>query len=178
MSADQEDQYFSDGLSEEIINGLTRIPGLRVIARTSAFRFRDEQDLRKVGEALNVRTLLAGSVRRSGQRLRITAQLIDVDDQSHIWNERFDRELDDVFAIQDEISAAIVDKLHLSLGAGRQPSGRNEPRGLRGVTPGPALLLSVHPESRRAWLWPAVERALALERGTTPTPSCCRPSTT
>jgi len=117
MSADKENQYFSDGLAEEIINGLTRLPGLRVIARTSAFRFRDEQDLRKVGAALGVGTLLEGSVRRSGQRLRITAQLTDIEDQSHLWSERFDRELDDVFAIQDEISAAIVEKLHLSLGA-------------------------------------------------------------
>ena len=118
MSADKENQYFSDGLAEEIINALTRLPGLRVIARTSAFRFRDEQDLRKVGDALGVRTLLEGSVRKSGQKLRITAQLIDVADDSHIWSERFDRELDDVFAIQDEISEAIVEKLHLSLGAG------------------------------------------------------------
>jgi TolB-like protein/Tfp pilus assembly protein PilF len=118
MSADKENQYFSEGLAEEIINALTRLPDLRVIARTSAFRFRDEQDLRKVGEALGVRTLLEGSVRRSGARLRITAQLTDVEDQSHLWSERFDRELDDVFAIQDEISAAIVEKLHLSLGVG------------------------------------------------------------
>ncbi len=118
MSADPENEYFSDGLSEEIINALTRLPGLRVIARTSAFRFRGEQDLRKVGAALGVQTLLEGSVRKAGQNLRITAQLIDVADDSHIWSERFDRELVDVFAIQDEISAAIVDKLHLSLGAG------------------------------------------------------------
>jgi TolB-like protein/Flp pilus assembly protein TadD len=118
MSADPENEYFSDGLSEEIINALTRLPGLRVIARTSAFRFRGEQDLRKVGAALGVETLLEGSVRKAGQKLRITAQLIDVSDDSHIWSERFDRELVDVFAIQDEISAAIVEKLHLSLGAG------------------------------------------------------------
>ena len=117
MSADEENTYFSDGLSEEIINALTRLPGLRVIARTSAFRFRGEQDLRKVGETLGVRTVLEGSVRKAGQRLRITAQLIDVADDSHIWSERFDRELTDVFEIQDEISAAIVEKLHVSLGA-------------------------------------------------------------
>jgi TolB-like protein/Tfp pilus assembly protein PilF len=118
MSADDENQYFSDGLAEEIINALTRLPGLRVIARTSAFRFRGEQDLRKVGEKLGVSTVLEGGVRKAGNRLRITAQLVDVTDDSHIWSERFDRELDDVFAIQDEISAAIVEKLHLSLGAG------------------------------------------------------------
>ena len=115
MSADKENEYFSDGLSEEIINALTKIPGLRVIARTSAFRFRGEQDLRKVGEALQVATVLEGSVRKSGNRLRITAQLIKVADDSHIWSERYDRELTDIFAIQDEIAAAIVDRLRLSL---------------------------------------------------------------
>jgi TolB-like protein/Tfp pilus assembly protein PilF len=116
MSTDKEDAYFSDGLSEEIINALTKLPGLRVIARTSAFRFRGEQDLRKVGEALQVGTVLEGSVRKAGNRLRITAQLIDVADDSHIWSERYDREMTDVFAIQDEISAAIVDQLKVSLG--------------------------------------------------------------
>ena len=116
MSMDKEDEYFSDGLSEEIINALTKLPGLRVIARTSAFRFRGEQDLRKVGETLQVGTVLEGSVRKAGNRLRITAQLIDVADDSHIWSERYDREMTDVFAIQDEISAAIVDQLKVSLG--------------------------------------------------------------
>ena len=119
MSTDKEDEYFSDGLSEEIINALTKLPGLRVIARTSAFRFRGEQDLRKFGEALQVGTVLEGSVRKAGNRLRITAQLIDVADDSHIWSERYDCEMTDVFAIQDEISAAIVDRLKLSLGGQR-----------------------------------------------------------
>ena len=115
MSPDPENAYLSDGLSEEIINALTRLPGLRVIARTSAFRFRGEHDLRKVGATLHVRTVLEGSVRKVGNRLRITAQLINVADDSHIWSERFDRELNDVFAIQDEIAAAIVKKLHVTL---------------------------------------------------------------
>jgi TolB-like protein/Tfp pilus assembly protein PilF len=116
MSTDKENEYFSDGLSEEIINALTKVPGLRVIARTSAFRFRGEQDLRKVGEVLQVATVLEGSVRKVGNRLRITAQLINAVDDSHIWSERYDRELTDVFAIQDEISAAVVDQLKVSLG--------------------------------------------------------------
>jgi eukaryotic-like serine/threonine-protein kinase len=116
MSADKENEYFSDGLSEEIINLLAKIPGLRVIARTSAFHFRGEHDLRKVGEALNVAHVLEGSVRKSGSRLRITAQLIKVADNSHLWSERYDRQMADVFEIQDEISAAIVDQLKLSLG--------------------------------------------------------------
>ncbi len=117
MSDDRDNQYFSDGLSEEIINALTRIPNLRVIARTSAFRFRGERDLRAVGETLGVRNVLEGSVRRAGEQLRISAQLIDVADDSHIWSERFDREMTDVFEIQDEIADAIVNKLHVSFGS-------------------------------------------------------------
>ncbi len=119
MSMDKEQEFFSDGLAEEIINALTKLPGLRVIARTSAFRFRGEQDLRKVGETLQVSTVLEGSVRKSGNRLRITAQLINVADDSHIWSDRYDREMADVFAIQDEISQAIVDTLKIKLA--RQP---------------------------------------------------------
>ena len=117
MSPDRDNEYFSDGLSEEIINALSRLSGLRVIARSSAFRFRGEQDLRKVGEALGVCNVLEGSVRKADERLRITAQLVDVTDDSHIWSERFDREMTDVFEIQDEIAGAIVEKLHVSLGA-------------------------------------------------------------
>jgi TolB-like protein/Tfp pilus assembly protein PilF len=116
VGTDKEDECFSDGLSDEIINALTKVPGLRVIARTSAFRFRGEQDRRKIGEALHVSTVLEGSVRRAANRLRITAQLVDVADDSYIWSERYDREMTDVFAIQDEISAAIVDQLKVSLG--------------------------------------------------------------
>jgi TolB-like protein/Tfp pilus assembly protein PilF len=126
MTADRDDDYFSDGLSEEIINALTRLPDLRVIARTSAFRFRGEQDLRNVGEVLGVHNVLEGSVRRAGQRLRITAQLIDVADESHIWSERFDREMTDVFEIQDEIAGAIVKKLHVSLGESKPPRRQPE----------------------------------------------------
>jgi len=117
MSADRDNDYFSDGLSEEIINTLSRLSGLRVIARSSAFRFRGEQDLRNVGELLGVRNVLEGSVRKAGEQLRITAQLIDVADHSHIWSERFDREMTDVFEIQDEIAGAIVKKLNVSLAA-------------------------------------------------------------
>ncbi len=116
MSADVENEYFSDGISEEIINALTRIPLLRVAARTSAFAFKGKtEDVRVIGERLNVATVLEGSVRRSGTRLRITAQLIDVADGYHLWSDTFDRELNDVFAIQDEIARAIVDVLKIKL---------------------------------------------------------------
>jgi serine/threonine-protein kinase len=120
MSGDKEQEYFSDGLAEEIINALAQIPGLKVIARTSAFAFRGkEQDITKIAEALRVRTILEGSVRKSGNRIRITAQLIDAADGSHLWSERYDREMTDVFAIQDEISQAIAAKLRVRLSGGR-----------------------------------------------------------
>jgi TolB-like protein/Tfp pilus assembly protein PilF len=116
MSADKENEYFSDGLAEEIINALAHIPGLKVIARTSAFAFRGkEQDIRKIAEALGVRTILEGSVRRAGSRIRVAAQLINADDGSHLWSERYDREMADVFAIQDEIAQAIATALSLKL---------------------------------------------------------------
>jgi TolB-like protein/tetratricopeptide (TPR) repeat protein len=120
MSGDKEQEYFSDGLAEEIINALAQIPGLKVIARTSAFAFRGkEQDITKIAEALRVRTILEGSVRKSGNHIRITAQLIDAADGSHLWSERYDRELTDVFAIQDEISRAIAEKLRVGMSGSR-----------------------------------------------------------
>jgi eukaryotic-like serine/threonine-protein kinase len=119
MSGDPENEYFSDGISEEIINALTQLPGLRVAARTSSFSFKGRNaDLRAVGEQLNVGTVLEGSVRKAGGRLRITAQLIDVTDGYHLWSERFDRDLTDVFAIQDEIATAIAGKLKVTLRVG------------------------------------------------------------
>jgi serine/threonine protein kinase len=109
MSADPENQYFSDGLSEELINALTRLPGLRVASRTSAFRFRGgDVDIRQIGKDLQVSTVVEGSVRRAGNRLRVTAQLINIADGYHLWSERYDREMADVFDIQDEIVEAIV----------------------------------------------------------------------
>jgi len=116
MSADKENEYFCDGLSEEIINALTNIRELRVVARTSAFAFKGKEiDIREVGGKLNVGTILEGSVRKSGQRLRITAQLINVDNGYHIWSGQFDREMKDIFDIQEEISLTIVDHLKLKL---------------------------------------------------------------
>jgi serine/threonine-protein kinase len=116
LSADKENEYFSDGLAEEIINALARIENLRVTARTSAFAFRGaEQDVRKIGETLNVASVLEGSVRKSGNRVRISVQLIGVADGNNLWSERFDREMTDVFEIQDEISQAIVGKLKVRL---------------------------------------------------------------
>jgi serine/threonine-protein kinase len=116
LSADKENEYFSDGLAEEIINALTRIPGLKVTARTSAFAFRGkEQDIRKIAAALDVRTVLGGSVRRSGNRIRVSVQLLNAADGYHLWSERFDRELADVFAVQDEIAESIASTLQVKL---------------------------------------------------------------
>jgi serine/threonine-protein kinase len=116
MSRDADDDYFSDGLGEEIINVLARIPGLKVIARTSAFAFRGKElDIRKIAEMLGVRTILEGSVRRAGSRIRVTAQLITAEDGSHLWSERYDREMADVFALQDEIAGAIATALRTKL---------------------------------------------------------------
>jgi serine/threonine-protein kinase len=120
LSADKENEYFSDGLAEDIIDALTQLPGLRVMARTSAFAFRGrEQDVRKIGAELNVENILEGSVRRAGSRIRVTAQLVKASDGYHLWSQRFDREMTDVFAIQDEISQVIVEKLRVRLAADR-----------------------------------------------------------
>jgi adenylate cyclase len=116
MSADPENEYFTDGIAEEIINALTKLQDLHVAARTSAFAFKGKnQDIRKVGEQLGVTTVLEGSVRKSGNRLRVTAQLVNVADGYQLWSERYDRQLDDVFAIQDEISENIVKALRVVL---------------------------------------------------------------
>lgn len=116
MSADKDQEYFSDGISEELLNLLARVPGLKVAGRTSSFAFKGENtDLREIGAMLNVSTLLEGSVRKSGNTLRITAQLINVADGFHLWSDTYDRELTDVFAIQDEIAAAVVEQLKIKL---------------------------------------------------------------
>jgi len=118
MSDDAANEYFSDGLSEEILNLLARIEGLKVIARTSSFAFKGQnQDLREVGKALGVNHVVEGSVRKSNDRVRITAQLIKVEDGSHVWSDTYDRTLTDIFEIQDDVASRIVDALHLRVGA-------------------------------------------------------------
>jgi serine/threonine-protein kinase len=116
LSADKENEYFSDGLAEDIIDALTKLPGLHVTARTSAFAFRGKEvDISEIGAKLKVGHILEGSVRKAGNRIRVTAQLINVSNGYHLWSERYDREMTDVFAIQDEISQAIVDNLRVRL---------------------------------------------------------------
>ena len=117
MSDDPGNEYFSDGLTEEILTLLAKTRGLKVIGRTSSFAFKGKnEDLRDTGHALGVKTILEGSVRKSGERVRITAQLVDVSDGSHIWAESYDRNMTDIFAVQDDVAAAIIDALQIHVG--------------------------------------------------------------
>jgi serine/threonine protein kinase/tetratricopeptide (TPR) repeat protein len=116
MSADPENEYFTDGIAEEIINALSKVQALRVASRTSAFAFKGKnEDIGEIGRKLKVATVLEGSVRKAGNRLRVTAQLVNVADGYHLWSERYDRQLEDVFAIQDEIAENIVKALRVVL---------------------------------------------------------------
>ena len=116
MSPSKDQDYFCEGIAEEIINALTKIDALQVASRSSAFAFKGKnQDIRQVGEQLNVATVMEGSVRKAGNRIRITAQLIKITDGYHLWSERYDRDLEDVFAVQDEIAANIVKALRVVL---------------------------------------------------------------
>ncbi|MBN4072336.1 protein kinase [bacterium AH-315-F03] len=116
MSADPEQEFFCDGIAEDIINDLTRVENLHVAARTSSFAFKGADiDIRDICTKLNVNSILEGSVRKSGNRLRVTAQLVNASDGYHVWSERFDRELDDVFAVQEEIAASVTAALKISL---------------------------------------------------------------
>ena len=116
LSTDKENEYFTEGITEEIINALTKVESLRVASRTSAFAFRARnEDIRKIGEQLGVRTVLEGSVRRAGTRLRVAAELVNVADGYTLWSDRYDREMADIFAIQDEIALAIANTLKVRL---------------------------------------------------------------
>jgi TolB-like protein len=129
MSADPEQEYFSDGLAEELLNRLAKIEQLHVAARTSSFQFKGQNlDISDIGRQLRVAHILEGSVRKAGERVRITAQLIKVDDGFHVWSETYERQLDDIFDIQDEISGAIADALKLELGAAPQRVSQTENR--------------------------------------------------
>jgi TolB-like protein len=117
MSPDGDQEFFADGIAEEILNALTQVSGLRVAARTSAFSFKgSDTDIRTVGERLSVGSVLEGSVRKEGNQVRITAQLIDVEDGFHVWSESYDRELKSVFDVQDEIAREVVGALEVAGG--------------------------------------------------------------
>jgi TolB-like protein/lipoprotein NlpI len=122
MSPEQDQEYFCDGITEEIINSLSQVDALKVIARTSSFSFKGKhEDIREIGRMLDVETLVQGSIQKVKNQLRITAQLIKVEDGSNLWSQQFDRELKDIFAIQDEISAAIIKNLKVELLGEKMP---------------------------------------------------------
>ena len=129
ISSDPEQEYFSDDLSEELLNLLAKIPELRVSARTSSFSFKNQNlEIPEIAARLIVAHVLAGSVRKSGNHVRITAQLTNADDGFHLWSESYDRSLDDIFAIQDEIASAVVAQLKITL-LGDAPTAREtDPR--------------------------------------------------
>ncbi len=164
MSSDKEQEYFSDGLSEELLNQLAQVPRLRVIGRTSSFAFKGKsEDLRAIGETLGVNHILEGSVRKAGNRVKITAQLINPADGSHLWSQTYERTLDDIFAIQDEIARTVAEQLQLKLGVGSLDAG-----GTRVVAAyeeflaGRALLNSNFDRSMERAV-PYFERALTLD---------------
>ncbi len=117
LSDDRQQEFFSDGMTEEITTALAKVPDLRVVARTSAFQFKGKNvDVQNIGSQLHATHLIEGSVRKAGNRVRITAQLIKTDDGTHVWAEDYDRDLTDVFAIQEDIARAITASLHMTLG--------------------------------------------------------------
>jgi TolB-like protein len=121
MSADPENEYFSDGITEELLNALTKVDGLQVTSRTSAFAFKGKHDdVREIAIKLNVDKILEGSVRKAGNRVRITTQLINAADGYHIWSENYDRDLTDIFVVQDEISSIIANRLRENLSLSKQ----------------------------------------------------------
>jgi serine/threonine-protein kinase len=134
LSADKENEYFSEGLTEEISTALAKVSGLRVTGRTSAFLLRQVENVREIGAKLNAGSILEGSVRRAGNRIRITAQLVNAADGYQIWSERFDRQMEDIFAVQDEITAAIVEALRnrlvgssgTAIGSAPDPAARHK----------------------------------------------------
>ena len=136
MSADPENEYFSDGITEELLNTLTKVDGLQVTSRTSAFAFKGKHDdVREIGIKLNVDKILEGSVRKSGNRVRITAQLINTADGYHIWSENYDRNLTDIFEVQDEISNIITNKLRENLITGHnKDNGKKHVRNIEAYT--------------------------------------------
>ncbi|HET7557446.1 MAG TPA: tetratricopeptide repeat protein [Rhodanobacteraceae bacterium] len=188
MSGDPKNDYFSDGITEEILDALAQVPDLKVAARTSAFAFKGKaEDLREVGQVLDVATVLEGSVQQSGDEVRITAQLIDTRSGYHLWSEKYDRKLTSIFAVEDEISKAIADKLQVQLSGGNEATlvaqKSVDPRAhdfyLRGLTllaarsVGEAVgtfrqAVAIDPDYAQAWAALAEAQALLPAYGPTP----------
>ena len=155
MSSDKDQEYFSDGISEELLNLLAKIPKLRVISRSSAFSYKGKDvKLAQVAKELNVAHILEGSVRKAGNKVRITAQLIEARSDTHLWSNTWDRELDDIFAVQDEIAAAVVEQLKITL-LGEAPKAKE-------VNPEAYALFLQGRQLRRQSTPEAFEQAIAL----------------
>jgi TolB-like protein/Flp pilus assembly protein TadD len=151
MSAAKDQEYFADGISEEVLNLLAKVPQLRVIARTSSFSFKGrEADIAEIASKLNVANVLEGSVRTSGDKVRITAQLIRASDSSHMWSETYDRELTDVFAVQDEIAAAVVEQLKVTLLDAAPKARKTDPKAYALYLQGRELEYQYSPQSLAA----------------------------
>ncbi len=167
MSPGKDQEYFSDGIAEEILNALAQVEGLRVAGRTSSFYFKGKnEDLASIAAKLHVTTLLEGSVRKAGERVRITAQLINAADGYHLWSKQYDRDLTDIFKVQGELATAVVEALKVKLLPGSLPSAKvhaaRDPEAHRLVLLGRSLMLRQTAESRRR-AEAVLERAVALE---------------
>jgi TolB-like protein len=169
MSPGRDQEYFADGLSEELLNLLTKVPQLRVTSRTSAFSFKGQSvDIRTVAGKLNVAHVLEGSVRKAGNRVRITAQLIDARNDVHVWSETYDRALDDVFAVQDEIAAAVAGALKVTLLSGSAPTSlRTDPQAYTLYLQGKEMVDSGSAEGRTRGV-ALLQRSLAVAPGYAP----------
>jgi TolB-like protein len=167
MSPGKDQEYFSDGIAEEILNALAQVEGLQVTGRTSSFSFKGKnEDLREIGQKLGVSAVLEGSVRKAGNRVRITAQVVKVANGFHVWSQAYDRDLTDIFAVQDEIAKAVVDALKVKLlsGAARSPKvhAARDPEAYRLYLLGRSLfLLGTEESTRRSTA--SLQRAVAIE---------------
>ena len=151
MSPDAENEYFADGLAEELANVLAKIRGLSVAARTSSFQFKGRnEDIAVIGRKLNVATILEGSVRKAGNRVRITVQLVKVVDGYHLWSETYDRTLEDIFAIQDDIAQSVVKELRTTL-LGEKADANVDKEAIAAVAAA-VKGRSTHPEAHRLFL--------------------------
>jgi len=164
MSSDPEQEYFSDGLSEELLNQLAKIPELRVIGRTSSFAFKGKyEDLRKIGETLGVNHILQGSVRKAGNRVKVTAQLINTKDGSQLWSDDYERTLENIFAIQEEIARTVSEELQVRMGtSGTSGSGTKNVEAYEEYLVGRSLLSS-YVQGSMALAVPHLERAVELD---------------
>src|SRR5688572_6684251 len=157
MSPDKEQEYFADGISEELLNLLAQVPELRVIARTSSFSFKGKDvEIAEIARRLKVANVLEGSVRKSGDKLRITAQLVRASDSSHLWSQTYDRQMVDVFEVQDEIAAAVVVQLKIRLFGAAPKMHVTDPQTY-------ALFLQAR-ELTRQYNPAALEQAIALHK--------------